>query len=392
MAGTTWSNYTVQPSTLAAGASPNLNIKLGFTNSSDTPQHINLTWAPGLAASPASVATCTTGQFEDFIIGCPAGSEIATGNTIADIFNAIPFPLPTELYMMPAPSASDLAGLGLNVDFLGLINIKVLGTVDLSTSGQVEINFDNVPKTALLIIPFETNSVQLTVDGTVAGKEFTVNPSNCSSLSSTATVTSFKVTTPVSAAANSFTPTGCSSLGFTPSITGSVTPDSGDTGVATTLNIAQNETADYPSNDARVEDFSMTFPNTVTPNLTALGNATGQQVGTITVTTPLLGINPTGALYLEPSTTGGLPTLKAVIASPIPLTYNISLSLGSGNAVTATLDGLVDLPLSNIAISLTGGPNSLLQTDSDTGNSANLTSTFTGWNGATATSSTPFAS
>jgi hypothetical protein len=393
LATTSWSSYSVTPASLQAGASPNLAVDMAFSNSSgDSAKSINLTWAPGLSASPASVATCTETAFENIINNCTAASEIASGTAVASILDAIPFPMPATLYMLPAPSSSDLAGLGLNVSFLGLINVKTLGAVDLSSSGQVEINFDNVPDTALAIIPFQINTVTLTVDGTVAGKAFTVNPSDCSSLTSTALVSSYKGSAAVASKPSSFTPTGCGSLGFSPSISGGATPDASDSGVATTLTINQNETANYPANDARLENFALTFPTTVAPNFTALDGATGQQVGTISVDTPLLTINPTGALYLEPGSGGALPSLKAVIASPVPLTFNIALSLGAGGAVTATLDGLPDLPLSTITITLPGGPSSLLQQDATSGTSANLTSTLTGWNGATTTSNTPFSS
>jgi hypothetical protein len=114
--------------------------------------------------------------------------------------------------------------------------------------------------------------------------------------------------------------------------------------------------------EAPSRSVSLAFPTaTLAPNLASiqalclnLASGACQQVGSASATSPLYPATLTGKAYLTGSSSG--LSLTLVFPSPFPLTLTGAVNLLKN---AATFTGLPDIPLTNLAVSLNGGPNGL---------------------------------
>jgi hypothetical protein len=141
----------------------------------------------------------------------------------------------------------------------------------------------------------------------------------------------------------------CGSLNYTPSLAGSATKDSGDSGAAVVTTLTQ------PAGQSANAALSLSVPTSVlAPNAAALALAnTTTPVGTVSATSPLLPLPLTGHAFL---TSGGSGLgLSLRFTSPFPFTLNGSVSL-SGSVSFATVP---DVPIASLGVALSGGPQAL---------------------------------
>ena len=153
--------------------------------------------------------------------------------------------------------------------------------------------------------------------------------------------------------------TGCSSLAYAPKYSLSVARDAGDRVVKVATTITQGAT-ESPSSS-----IVLAFPsNVIAPSLSGLSNLCSTAstsgctpVGSVTATSPLYPTPLTGKAYLTGQSTNisGL-TLTLVFPPPFPLTLVGKVDLVN---VAATFSGLPDIPLTNLGVTLNGGPNGL---------------------------------
>jgi uncharacterized membrane protein YgcG len=203
-------------------------------------------------------------------------------------------------------------------------------------------------------------------------------PATCPSTPAqvTATVDSYQDSTLHSLGAP-LSVTGCSSLSFSPTFKVTATQDSSDRQVKLATTVTQSAT------EAPSRSVSLAFPTaTLAPNLASiqalclnLASGTCQQVGSASATSPLYPATLTGKAYLTGNSSG--LSLTLVFPSPFPLTLTGTVNLLKN---AATFSGLPDIPLTNLAVSLNGGPRGLFLSTCATP-SGTATATLTDQNG-----------
>ena len=201
------SSFSFQPSALTAGGSPDLTTDISFSYAgSDSIKNVAITLPPGLVVSPASVpATCSSAQLAAF--SCPSGAQIGsgTGTTNPSIGT-----VDIKLYLMPAPSASDIAGMGAILSEGG-VSISFSGAIDSTMVGgqpAVVLKFTNIPN-MVSGVSVQATSIHLTVNGvSQSGGRFTRMPTSCGLATTTLSVDTYSASGDGSGS-DSFTPTGC---------------------------------------------------------------------------------------------------------------------------------------------------------------------------------------
>src|SRR6185312_5216131 len=171
--------------------------------------------------------------------------------------------------------------------------------------------------------------------------------------------------------------TGCSSLTYSPAFKVTATRDSGDRQVRLATTVTQGAT------EAPSRSVSLAFPTaTLAPNLASiqalcldLASGTCTQVGAAKATSPLYPATLTGKAYLTGSPSG--LSLTLVFPSPFPLTLTGTVNLLKN---AATFAGLPDIPLTNLAVTLNGGPQGLFLSTCNTP-TGTATATLTDQNG-----------
>jgi hypothetical protein len=398
------SSFTMEPSSLTAGGHPSISTAIAFNyaSGSDSVKNLTVTLPLGLqadlgavpaACTPAQLATATNGG-----PGCPAGSKIGTGTVTASVLNAT-----STLYLMPAPSGSDLAGLGLVASVAGVPMLTSTGTVDVTTAaGQptLDMKFTDLPD-SLGLLTLQIKSLTLTINGTAptssgatSSDPFVRMPTSCGLATATLEVDTYAAAGDGSATSG-FTPTDCSSLGFTPTLAASVTRDAGNGGAQIAMTISQPA-----SGQAAASSATLAIPESVlSPNLiNALADLThGTEIGTATVDTPLLPTSgssfPTSPLTGTVTLTGTAVNTNMVVTFAPPLSFTL---IGTVNAFGAdskvTFASIPDIPFTHMTMTLFGGQSAAFDATCNPA-AGSVTGSFTGWNAPSSpvSVSTPFA-
>ncbi len=355
-----------------AGGDPSYTTTINLDTSAGAPGKVTIALAPGALASVAANPSCSKGA-PQYTSAC----QIGTGSA-----GIVPPLLPLSLnlvslnaYLVPPPATGDLVGIDLVPQpNLGLIPVTHIGGQLVQTSnGNVQVvlglDLSTLGATAGLI-----GQMSLTINGTLGGKPFTRMPTNCSPGSSTITI-AYANKTETSTASPDFKPTGCSSLPFSPTVTGSAVEDPNDQGVAVTTTVTQ------ASNEAASASTGLVLPwPTLAPNFGSLSlQNSATPVGSATVNTPLLTTPLQGQAYLTGSPVA--PTLTLRFPPPAVLTLTGTIGLAQH---TVTFLTIPDVPVTQLSVSLSGGPKSLLS-GACTTPTGQLAGAFIGQNGKRAT-------
>jgi len=366
-AAVTLSNTKLVPTSLQAGANSNLSYTTTATyaSGSDSIKDLSVMLAPGLLAN-ATDPTCTLAVFKTN--KCAADTQIGNGSVSARIINAITLPLAAKIYLLPAANSTDVAQIGIAVSAIvtTVYNVGDVTLVQSTPNGpiQAEIAFKSLSRTALGILSFSIKSLTLTFDGkNSAGAPFMVNPTSCSSLTSTVTADSYSSSTP-STQMSSFTPTGCSSLTYSPTATAMSTTDKTNASLA--VDVMNSGTANNMS-------IAATLPSTFAANFTTAEATTGctppatpaattncPVVGTAMVTSPLVSTSFTGTIYAVPATTGTLPNVTMVFNSQFSGIIDGATSTSGSGGIVETFGSIPDVPLSDMQLNFAGGSTGLL--------------------------------
>ena len=185
--------------------------------------------------------------------------------------------------------------------------------------------------------------------------------------------------------------TGCAGLPFAPTFAVTATKDSADNGVEVATEITQG------AGEATSRSVALALPSSVlAPNGTAvlsggilcstptLGGC--KPIGSASATSPLYPKTLTGEAYLTGSLTA--PAITIAFPAPFALTLTGSVDLADD---TTTFNSIPDIPLSDLRVTLAGGPDAVFVTDCKTP-SGTASSTLVTQNGdRTVTASTPFS-
>ncbi len=378
-----------------AGAPENLGMNLKFTDSgTDSPHNLTINLPPGLLANASISGGACLKSTNTSGTACEVGSGTVTA-TPDLIVLGLPasIPVPVTFYLVPPPKPGDLAGLTVIGNVLGLseqlgstgdIRVRPSGdpagvgvTIGLALPDQLTLSGLTVPLVTISVTQIQSTFDRLRYPTTCPATPDRVTASVDSY--SDATVHSLSAPLPV---------TGCSSLSYSPAFKVTATQDTADRQVALASTITQGAT------EAPSRSVSLAFPTaTLAPNLASiqalclnLASGTCRPVGAASATSPLYPATLTGKAYLTGSPSG--LSLTLVFPSPFPLTLTGTVNLLKN---AATFAGLPDIPLTNLTVTLNGGPQGLFLSTCDTP-SGTATATLTDQNGdKTATVPATFA-
>jgi hypothetical protein len=296
-----------------------------------------------------------------------AACQVGTGTVTA----AGPTQISVSMYLVQAPKAGDVGGVamvegsspsGMALGSPGDVTLRSTPTVGLNVA------FSNLPNLAISEINVQFTTLRL--------------PTSCPSPAANVTLTADSqqdataqtTTAPLNV-------TGCSSQGFAPSLSATVTKDAKDQGGELLLGITQAAT------EAASKTITLGLGKAVTPNVAAdvpclTGSGTGCTIGTAAATSPLV---PSIALANGTVTLSGTattPTIAITFPAPFALTINGAVNLATNSV---TFSGVPDLPLTSLTLTVTG-PNGQKAFNVASCAPNNVTASFTGQGGQTATS------
>jgi hypothetical protein len=238
-----------------------------------------------------------------------------------------------------------------------------------------------------------------TIDVTINRPGFAFNPTNCSPLEATGTITSAQ-----GASANVSTPfeaANCANLPYEPSIAVSTqAKTSKDDGASLTIKITA------PTGQANTAKAMLTFPKQLPTRLTTLQKAClaavfdanpascpeGSIIGTAKVRTPVLAGTLTGPIYLVSHGGVEFPDAEIVLQGENNLTFILDGNTHIKHGITtSTFNSVPDAPFTSFETTLPEGPHSAFAfvsakaNYSMCGQKLTLPVTFTGQNGAVLT-------
>ncbi len=377
-----------------AGSTVNLPVDLKFAPSpaTDSPKDLTLSLPPGLLAN----ASIDGGACLNTSTPIPA-CQVGTGTvTAAPILLGIAGPgvsVSVSFDLVTPPSAADLAGLAIVAKnpVTGIsAQLGSTGDIKVNSSGAVSIAFHNIPNSYALVT---TLAVPIAVDEINSTFQGLRLPTRCPSPGRAlrdlgGLLCGSDTQKPASAP---LTVTGCSTLPFSPLLSARAAKDSGDNGVTLTTDVTQT------AGQATSRSVGLTFPSAVVaPNAAAVISggllctdpsfASCKTIGTSTAKSPLYPKTLGGKVYL----TGSLaaPAITVTFPPPFALTLNGKVNLATN---TTTFTGVPDLPLSDLRVTLAGGPEAAFATTCATP-SGNAVGSFVSQDGDLLASSTaPFS-
>ena len=173
---------TVTPSTLAAGAHPNVTVVEQFTYSGgDTVKDTTLHFPPGLIGNPQATPLCSQANFQADT--CPANTQLGTTSVTATVLGLLQTPADGSIYNV-VPVGNEPALLGIVVRPLGglLGKIFLTSAISLRTASDfgIDSTVNNMPNSTSGLSTV-INQVSLTLNG-MAGNPpapFMTNPTSC---------------------------------------------------------------------------------------------------------------------------------------------------------------------------------------------------------------------
>jgi hypothetical protein len=381
-----------------AGSTVNLGMDLKFApGGSDSPKDLTLTLPAGLLAN-ASVDGGACLHATAPTAACQVGSGTVTAvPVVAGLPVPTPVSVPVTFDLVAPPKPGDLAGLALQATFGGQTSqlgspgeITVRPTGDPAGFG-LNIRFSGIPETFAILGPIGTQISVQELSSTLTGIRL---PTSCPGTPASLAVTADSYQAPATArtASAPLRVTGCSLLPFTPSFHVGAVKDADDSGVQVSTDITQ------PPKPAQstARTVALTLPGSVlTPNVRAVltggilcsdpSLASCKSVGSATSVSPLYPTALTGKAYLTGALTS--PVIALVFPPPFSLTLRGNVNLATS---TTTFDNVPDIPLTDLEVTLTGGPNAVFSTTC-AAPSGNASSTLIAQNGdRTVVVSSPF--
>jgi hypothetical protein len=325
------------PTPVAAGSTGSLGLDLRFSpTGTDSPDTVVLNLPPGVLADAAlDNGQCITTPVTDF--SDDAACQLGSGVVTAEALGVVPVPDNVDFYLTPPPAPGDLAGLAV-ADGAG-DQIGTTNAILIRPSGDpagVGVTLDLTLPNTLGGTPISISEIA----STFTGVRF---PATCPATAAAVTMsaTSYAAPSTPAGASAPLPVTGCGSLAYNPQYSLTTARDAGDKQVKITTTITQTP-AESPNSSV-----VLAFPlASLSPSIAALHQlcATGPSSGKCT---------PVG------SVTASSPDY------PTPLTG---------------FNGLPDIPLTSLAVTLDAGAQGLFSTNCQTPANTS-TATLTDQNG-----------
>jgi hypothetical protein len=329
---------------------------------------VSTTLPAGLLGSISSVPLCGEPAANEG--KCPASSEIGTVSVTAGA-GAEPYELTGHAYLT-GPYGS--APYGLSVVVPAVAGPYNLGEV--KTRGGITVGMYNGRVTVTAMLPTIVEGVPLRLQSlnvAVNRSKFLFNPTSCGPLATESTLSSALGAT--QALSSGFQVGNCGALAFKPSL--SVASGGRPTkvgGASLVVKITQ------PAGQANIHEIQLQLPKQLPSRLTTLqkacvaasfeaslppGNcAHTADVGTVSVTTPVLPGTLTGPAYLISHGGASFPDLDLVLhGDGVEVVLVGHTHISRTGITTSTFESLPDVPISSVTVDLPMGRDSALDTD-----------------------------
>ncbi len=393
-------------------ASPDLNFKVTAGAKDQRLSKLTLGLPVGLVANTTAVTQCS--QADAAAGNCAAGSKVGELSTTVGA-GGDPLAMSGEIFNV-VPNSDEPARLAATVDVQ--VGPYDLGKLVIPVSTKIRSGNDANPQRrygidAVTDVPtrfegvaIQMRTIDMTMYGEISGNRFVVNPSKCGSHDVTAELEGQGGES--STLTDSFTIDSCAA-GFAtaPSIMASVDPS--ETALPTNFTLGVTSDADNQTfgsiatelpegmtiNPAFGNGFGTTMSTCPTASIDAgdLSDCDSAQIGSVSLTTPLLPGTQTGKVYLE--TPGGtaatrylmaivvnVPGQKLIVRGSVDVDGSTDLVNGIGSTdasatgqMTATFDDIPDLGFTNMTVAFDTGERSLL-TNPETCGAQNVTASI----------------
>jgi hypothetical protein len=356
---------TTPESTNKAGAFTSWNFNLHRSDGNQNLGRVQTTLPAGLVGLIPSVKLCNEPQAASG--SCAATSQIGTATASAGV-GSEPFTFSGPVYLT-GPTEGQPYGLSIPIE-------AAAGPFDLGrVTTRVAIGVD--PHTARVIatsnLPRIVGGVPLHLQGLnvdVNKPSFLFNPTNCGPLSTNSLLGAIQGATAVPV--TPFAVTACTSLPFKPVFAASSpTVPSRANGASLTVSYTQ------PNHQANIKSVVASLPKELPSRLTTLHQAcpegtfanganykacpAGSNVGTASVTTPVLPEKLTGPAYLVSHGGAAFPDLDLILEGDHGVKVILEGNTNIKNGITTSTFAMVpDVPVSSFELKLPTGPHSAL--------------------------------
>lgn len=379
----------LQTNTTQAGADVALTTTITRQDGDARLSRVAVQMPDGLLGRLDSVPKCDVGAARAG--ACPASSRVGSATTVSGS-GASTIALPGDVYLTGGYDGA-IAGLAVVVRAkagpIDLGTAVVLMKINVRGNAQgIDIASEDLP-TRLQGVPLTLRSIALQIDR--AG--FMFNATSCGTKPASAAFTSDIGST--AGAGTALSTTGCGNVPFSPTmtvdLTGGLKKDS-KPGVSAKLAM--------PAGHANVSKITVTLPAGIGADIAALSNmcareaydanacAPGSVVGTATAQSPVLAGALSGPVTLIKKQGSALPDLGVRLRGPVNVDLVGNVTLGQGNRLVTSFDGIPDVPLSSFELGLNGGAKGALVVSGDVCAAPEMTTVLTAHTGASKSAKT----
>ncbi len=341
----------------AAGRDSTLVTRFTRSDSDEALSKIDVSLPPGLLGHIASVPLC--GDADANAGTCGEGSRIGSV-TVGAGPGPDPFFITDGRAYITGPYEGAPFGLSIVVHAkagpidLGNVVVRAQVQVDRSTAA-LRVVSDPLP-TILQGIPLQVRVVQVTVDR----PGFTFNPTNCSALSSTATLQSTAGTTSTKSAR--FQVDGCAALPFNPRFSISVgarhrTSAGSSTPLTATVQMTKGQT--------NLKGVKVVLPSILNARLPVIekactlaqfkaGNCAKAKAGTAVAVTPLLKDPLRGGVYFVRNGRP-LPDMMVALRGQVDVDLDSTITIPGSTRLSTNFATVPDVPITSFKLQLVAG-------------------------------------
>jgi hypothetical protein len=361
-------SFTAGTTNNQAGGTGPLSVTFSRQDGEQRLAGVTLHMPPGLIGKIAGIPLC--GEAQANAGTCSSASQIGTA-TAGVGAGPSPFYVPepgqpaNPVYLTGpykgAPFGLSIVTHAIAGPFdLGNVIVRAAITVDPQTA-QITVTSDPLP-TILKGIPLDVRTVNVTVDR----PGFMTNPTNCEPFALAGTITSTQGG--AAGVSSHFQAANCANLPFKPGFSATTAGNGNFKGASLDVKIAQKP------GEVAIHKVDTQLPLALPSRLVTLQKActeaqfaanpagcpSASNVGTATVTTPVLNVPLTGPAYLVSHGGAAFPDLDIILQGEgvtIVLTGNTDIKKG---ITYARFDTVPDAPITSFELNLPGGPGALL--------------------------------
>jgi hypothetical protein len=358
----------VASSTTAAGADTALTVSIDRPDRQARLLRSTISLPPGLAGRLGAVPACAVAQAR--AAACSESSRVGSAQVVVGNGSA-PLTLGARVYLTPGFDGS-VAGLAI------VVPAKV-GPIDLGTvvtmaklrlrpnDAGIDVETEDLPQ-IVDGIPTPYRSIRLTIDR----PGFMLNPTSCAAQTVHGAFTA--AGGEQATADTSYQATSCNRLPYAPKLAATIgTAGQTAKGVKPQLTTVVTQGA----GEANSRHVEVTLPDGLGANPAGLARACPVEqldanacppsavVGSVRADTPLLPAPLQGPVLIVKPKGGVLPELSLELRGPINLRLRATVGFGPHGRLKTIFDGIPDVPLSRLALTLSGGKDGILTSGRD---------------------------